>query len=208
MTENNSSNLKINLITLGNSTVGKTCFIYRYVYNKFLSILDSTFGTDYSSKKIQLPSSQTIKLNFQDTAGQERYKAITLNLVKQADGILLIYDITKIETFEAITEWIEIIKEIKGNDFPIVLIGNKCDLENKRKITKEDGEKKAQDNGFLFFETSCKNNINIQETVNAIVDKITEGTIQSNERKSIKLDEEKIEEDKLEKHKEKCTCSN
>ena len=201
MTENNSSTLKLNVITLGNSSVGKTCFIYKYFYNKFRSRLNSTFGIDYWSKNIELPSGQTITLRIQDTAGQERFRCISSNLVKMADGILLMYDITNIETFEAITEWVKSIKDIKGDDFPILLIGNKCDLEDKRKIAKEDGEKQAKDNGFLFFETSCKDNINIQETINALVNKIIEGTIQANERKSIKL-----EIGKLKKHKRNCQC--
>ena len=201
MDENNASPLILNLITLGNSTVGKTCFIYKYVYNKFRSRINNTVGVDYLSKNMKLSSGQTIKLNFQDTAGQERYRSISFNLVKMADGILLMYDITNIKTYEAITEWVESIRDIKGNDFPIILIGNKCDLKKKREVTKEDGEKKAQDNGFLFFETSCKDNINIEETVNAIVNKITEGTIQINDRESIKL-----EKKKLKKHKRKCKC--
>ena len=201
MTENNSSTLKLNVITLGNSSVGKTCFIYKYFYNKFRSRLNSTFGIDFWSKNIELPSGQTITLRIQDTAGQERFRCISSNLVKMADGILLMYDITNIETFEAITEWVKSIKDIKGDDFPILLIGNKCDLEDKRKVAKEDGEKQAKDNGFLFFETSCKDNINIQETINALVNKIIEGTIQANERKSIKL-----EIGKLKKHKRNCKC--
>ena len=178
MTENNSSSLTINLITLGNSTVGKSCFIYKYIYNKFMNNFVSTIGVNFLSKDIKLPSGQTIKLKFQDTAGQERYKSISFNLVKMADGILLMYDITKIETFEAITEWIGSIKEIKGDDCPIILIGNKCDLEDERKVSKEDGEKKAKDNDFFFLETSCKDNINIEEAVNTIVNKITDGTVQ------------------------------
>ena len=203
MTENNSSPFILNLVTLGNSTVGKTTFIYNYVYNEFRSVYMSTIGAEFLRKSIKLPSGQTIKLNFQDTAGQERYRSLAFNLVKMADGILLMYDITNIETFKAITGWVESIKDIKGNDFPIILIGNKCDLEKQRKVAKEDGEKEAKDNGFLFFETSCKDNINIEETINAIVNKVTEGRIQieNNNRQSIKL-----EKKKLKKQKRKCKC--
>ena len=203
MTENNSSPFILNLVTLGNSTVGKTTFIYKYVYNEFRSVYMSTIGAEFLRKNIKLPSGQTIKLNFQDTAGQERYRSLAFNLVKMADGILLMYDITNIETFKAITGWVGSIRDIKGNDFPIILIGNKCDLEKQRKVAKEDGEKEAKDNGFLFFETSCKDNINIEETINAIVNKVTEGRIQieNNKRQSIKL-----EKKKLKKQKRKCKC--
>ena len=119
-----------------------------------------------------------------------------------ADVILLMYDITNKRTFESIAEWVKSIKEQKGNDFPIILIGNKCDLEDEREVKKEDGEKKAEDYGFLFGETSSKDNINLQETINAIINKITEESIQiNNGRKSFIL-----EEKKLKKKKRKCKC--
>ena len=192
----------INIITLGNSTVGKTCFIYKYVRNEFRSRFFSTIGVEFLTKNIKLPSGQNIKIKFQDTAGQERFRSIASNFVKMADGILLMYDITNMETFEAISGWVESIKEVKGNDCPIILIGNKCDLKEERKVAKEDGEKKAEDNGFLFIETSCKDNINIEKAVNTIVNKITEGAIQlRSESQNIKL-----EKKKLKKHKRKCKC--
>ena len=117
MDEINSSIMKLNLFTLGNSNVGKTCFIYKYVHNKFKSQYTSTIGYDFLSKNIILPSGQNIKLVFYDTAGQERFKSMAMNLLKNADGILLLYDITSIETFNAIKGWVESIIEIKGNNF-------------------------------------------------------------------------------------------
>ena len=203
MAQINSSPSIINIIALGNCSVGKTCFIYKYVHNEFRCDFKNTLGVNFMSKSIQLPSGQNITIRFEDTSGQERYRSLASNFIKNADGILLMYDITDMETFKAISRWIKSIKEIKGNDCPIILIGNKCDLEDKRKIAKEDGEKQAKDNGFLFFETSCKDNINIQETINAIVNKVTEGRIQieNNKRQSIKL-----EKKKLKKQKRKCKC--
>ena len=202
MAQIKSSTTIINLFTLGNSTVGKSCFIYKYVRNEFRSRFVSTIGIDFLAKNIKLPSGQKVTIKFHDTAGQERYRSLAFNLLKMADGILLMYDITNMETFEAISRWIESIKEVKGNDFPIILIGNKCDLKEKRKVAKEDGEKKAKDNGFLFVETSCINNINIEKAVNTFVNKITEGRIQlRSESQNIKL-----EKKKLKKHKRKCKC--
>ena len=192
----------INIITLGNSTVGKSCFIYKYVYNKFRSRFVSTIGVDFLAKNIKLSSGENITIKFQDTAGQERYRSLASNFIRMADGILLMYDITNKETFESIARWVESIKEAKGNDFPIILIGNKCDLKEERKVAKEDGEKKAKDNGFLFIETSCKDNINIEKTVNTIINKITQGAIQlKSDIRSIKL-----EKGTLKKHKRKCKC--
>ena len=192
----------INIITLGNSTVGKSCFIYKYVYNKFRSRFVSTIGVDFLAKNIKLSSGENITIKFQDTAGQERYRSLASNFIRMADGILLMYDITNKETFESIARWVESIKEAKGNDFPIILIGNKCDLKEERKVAKEDGEKKAKDNGFLFIETSCKDNINIEKTVNTIINKITQGAIQlKSDIRSIKL-----EKGTFKKHKRKCKC--
>ena len=113
------------------------------------------------------------------------------------------YDITNIETFSELKGWIESIKEIKQNDFPIILIGNKCDLESERKIPKEEGEKEARNSGFPFFETSCKENVNIDETINAIVSMITDekGQIKKERNESIQL-----EKKKLKKHKRICRC--
>ena len=202
MAQINSQPLIINLITLGNSTVGKSCFIYKYARNEFRSSFVSTIGVDFLAKNIKLPSGQNVTIKFQDTAGQERYRSLGFNFVKMADGILLMYDITNMETFEAISGWVESIKEIKGNDFPIILIGNKYDLNEKRKVSKKEGEKKAEENGFLFIETSCKDNINIEKAVNTIVNKITQGAIQlKSESQKIKLEKEK-----LKKHKRKCKC--
>ena len=202
MNENNSDPLKINIFTLGNSTVGKTSLINKFVHNKFNYNYFSTM-VDFLIKNIILPSGKYAKIVFYDTAGLERYRSLSFNLLKNADGILLMYDITNIETFRAITEWIEIIREIKPNDFPIILIGNKCDLENERKIPKEEGEKEAYNNGFLFFETSCKETVNIEETINSIVSMITDekGQIEKERNESIHLDKKK-----LKKHKRKCKC--
>ena len=154
------------------------------------------------SKSIQLPSGQNITIRFEDTSGQERYRSLASNFIKNADGILLMYDITDMETFKAISRWIKSIKEIKGNDCPIILIGNKCDLEEERKVSKKEGEKKAEENGFLFLETSCINNINIEETVNTIVKKIIE------KKNQLESDNQrfKLGKKKLENHKRKGKC--
>ena len=203
MTQNNAEPFKINLFALGNFAVGKTCFINQFTHNTFRKNYISTIGVDYSVKNVILPSGKKAKLVFYDTAGQERYRSLSFNLLRNADGILLMYDITNIETFKAIKGWTESIKDKKGNDFPIVLIGNKSDLESERKIPKEEGIKEAKNNGFPFFETSCKENINIEEAINTIVSMITDerGQIKKERNESVQL-----EKKKLKKHKRICKC--
>ena len=155
---------KLTLFTIGNCFVGKTSFVKRYVKNISNDYYQATIGIDFSSKIVKLENGEFLKIIFYDTAGQERYKSISFNLIKSADGILLMYDVTEKSSFDEINGWIKSIKEAKGDDFPIILIGNKCDLE-KRVISKEEGEKFAKEQGFSFMETSCKEGINIEESV-------------------------------------------
>ena len=164
---------KIKIMALGNNVVGKTSFILRFTENKFEKNYLATVGIDYQIKIITIKEKQ-YKLCFYDTVGQEKYRSITLNVIKDAQGILLMYDITIINSFDSIPNWIKSIKDVKGSDFPMVLVGNKIDLESERKITKEQGEKFAKENGIEFFEISNKNGINIQEAGLALVNKILE----------------------------------
>ena len=165
---------KIILFILGNSEVGKTSFITKYSKNYFDENYLSTVGVDFIKKDIKLPDGEEINLLLYDTAGQERYKSISFNLIKNADGVLLMYDITKRATFDAINNWIEKIKDEKGDNFPLVLIGNKCDLTEERVIPEEEGQKLAENNGFTFIETSCKEGTNIEESIKILVFKIIE----------------------------------
>ena len=118
-----------------------------------------------------------MKIIFIDTAGQEKYNSIAANLIRNAEGIIVMYDITKYETFESISKWIESIKEIKGNDFPsfpFILVGNKCDLAEEREVEIEEGKEKAETYGFPFFETSNKDGTNVEKAALAIALKVYE----------------------------------
>jgi small GTP-binding protein len=164
---------QLTLFILGNSSVGKTSFIHKYVKNDFKDSYKNTIGIDYCSRNMKLPTGEEFEIFFYDTAGQEKYKSISFNLIKKADGILLLYDISERSSFDAINQWIESIKNVKGDNFPIILIGNKCDLE-ERDITQIEGELFANEHGFSFEETSCKEGINIEESVQDLVLNILE----------------------------------
>ena len=164
---------QLTLFILGNSSVGKTSFIHKYVKNDFKDSYNNTIGIDYCSRNMKLPTGEEFEIFFYDTAGQEKYKSISFNLIKKADGILLLYDISERSSFDAINQWIESIKNVKGDNFPIILIGNKCDLE-ERDITQIEGELFANEHGFSFEETSCKEGINIEESVQDLVLNILE----------------------------------
>ena len=204
MTQNDDLSWKINLFTLGNSSVGKSSFILRYIKDTFKTTYLATIGIDFMIKTIKLPSGKNAKICFYDTAGQEQYKSISFNLIKGADGILLMYDISNKESFDSISGWIESIKEVKGNDFPIELIGNKCDLSDERVVQKEEGKKIADDNGFMFFETSNKNRINIDESILALVNTIIEQKKKQDDMKLVKTDSIKIKNTNMKKKKKCC----
>ena len=166
----NEGNEKIIILTLGNSSVGKTSFIQRYTNNTFQISNLTTTGHDMQ-RKIMKINDKTYKVDFHDTQGQERYRAISKNFIKNADGIILMYDITNQTSFDSIAEWMDNIRKAKAEGFPIVLVGNKCDLEEMRVISKEEGEELAKKYELSFYETSNKDSINIEDSCLDLINK-------------------------------------
>ena len=162
---------RINIMILGNSKVGKTCFILRYTDNIFQEVYLSTIGIDFKTKTEKVNNKQ-YKIYLYDTTGQEKYKSIALNIIKNAQGIILMYDITDRESFESIPEWIKSIKDAKGSNFPMILLGNKLDKEDVRVIKEKEGKELADEYKIKFFETSNKTGTNIQEAGMALVNEI------------------------------------
>jgi len=124
-----------------------------------------TIGVEFGAKTIQL-SGKTIKIQIWDTAGQEAFQAITRTYYKGAIGALLVYDITRKETFTHVTKWLEEVKNNSSKSITVILIGNKKDLEDKRQVSYEEGEALAKDNGLMFLETSAKTSYNVVEAFN------------------------------------------
>ena len=201
MSDDTISVERINLFLFGNSAVGKTSFIVRYSKNEFKDNYLSTVGIDFLTKNVTLPNNKEGKICFYDTAGEEKFRSISFNLIKETDGILLMYDITSNKSFEAISGWLNSIKEEKGEDFPIVLLGNKCDNEEKREVKKESGEELAKIYNFNFFETSNKDAINIEEPVMDLISKIME-----KRNKTKKNNEERISLDNRRKRQQRKEC--
>ena len=189
----------IKILTLGNGAVGKTCFIIKFTDDYFNENTLQTTGIDFQTKIIKM-NEKTYNVNFYDTAGQERYKSLSLNLFKNTDGILLMYDVTERKTFDAIPQWIEGIEENEGSHFPIILVGNKCDLNDERQVPIEEGQELAKKYNFDFFETSNKEGTNINEVGMALINKII--AIRE-KRKEIEIEKEKETTLKLEKEKHK-----
>ena len=167
----NENEERINIMTLGNTEVGKSCFILRFTDNIFQEIYLATVGIDFKIKTETINNKQ-YKLFLYDTTGQEKYKSIALNIIKNAQGIILMYDITDRKSFESIPDWIKSVKDAKGSNFPMVLLGNKLDKEDVRVIKEKEGKELADEYKIKFFETSNKTGINIQEAGMALVNEI------------------------------------
>ena len=175
------------ILLLGDSEVGKSCFLMRYSDNVFVENYITTIGLDYKLKYVQLDSGETIKVQLWDTAGQDRYRTIAKNYYKGSHGILLLYDVTKLSSFENIREWIKDIKEEVYEKAIIFLIGNKIDKTTERKITTEQGAKLAEEYNLPFFEASAKSGENVDEIFKFLYKKISEVYIEIQKEKGEKL---------------------
>ena len=160
------------LLLLGDSTVGKTCFLIKYTDQSFQDIHMATIGLDYRVKTMKLKNNKEVKIQIWDTAGQDRFRSITKNYYKGSHGIILIYDITNRRTFENVQQWISQIREETSQNVVIYLIGNKIDMKEERKVSTEEGKKLADELGLPFMETSAKEGININEVFDDIVERV------------------------------------
>ena len=183
----NTSESVYKVLLLGDSTVGKTCFLMRYTDNTFQEIHMSTIGLDYRLKTMTLNSGKQVKVQIWDTAGQDRFRAITKNYYKGAHGIILIYDVTNQITFDNVTNWITQIKEEASDKVTIFLVGNKIDDEKNRKVETEEGKKLAEEFKLKFYETSAKIGTNVETTFKDLVQIIDEVSAQNNNLKGGKL---------------------
>ena len=163
------SNYVFKVLLLGDSTVGKTCFLMRFTENTFQEIHMSTIGLDYRFKKMPVDDGKEATVQIWDTAGQDRFRAITKNYYKGAHGIILIYDVTNQKTFENVRNWVTQIRENASEKAIIYIVGNKIDDKQNKVVTKEDGEKMAKEFDLKFFEASAKEDINIAPTFEALV---------------------------------------
>lgn len=143
--------------------MGKTCLLFRFSEDAFNTTFISTIGIDFKIRTIEL-NGKRIKLQIWDTAGQERFRTITTAYYRGAMGIMLVYDITSEKSFENIKNWIRNIEEHASSDVERMILGNKCDMNDKRQVSKERGEKLAIDYGIKFLETSAKTSINVEES--------------------------------------------
>ncbi|XP_028402311.1 ras-related protein Rab-8A-like [Dendronephthya gigantea] len=155
------------LLLIGDSGVGKTCVLFRFSEDAFNSTFISTIGIDFKIRTIELDGKK-IKLQIWDTAGQERFRTITTAYYRGAMGIMLVYDITNEKSFDNIKNWIRNIEEHASSDVEKMVLGNKCDMDDRRQVSKTKGEQLAVEYGIKFMETSAKASINVEEAFYAL----------------------------------------
>ncbi|XP_075684450.1 ras-related protein Rab-10-like [Rhinoderma darwinii] len=164
------NNLVAKLVMTGDSNVGKTCIVSRYTENSIPSYL-STVGIDFKTKTVLIDETP-LKLQIWDTAGQERFHTLSVSYFRGAHGFILVYDISNLMSFENTSLWMKDIKMRAGEEVEVVLLGNKCDREDEREVSKERGEKLAWEYAIPFFETSAKENINIENAFSMLSEAI------------------------------------
>jgi small GTP-binding protein len=167
MSEKKIKRKVIRVTMLGDSAVGKTSLISQFLTQKFDENYLTTIGKDKLEKKVVMEDGNEIKLIIWDTAGQERFHSIATSTIKGSQGIVLTFDLTKKSTFNSLEAWLNDIQE-NSNEVPVVIFGNKCDLFEKYEIENEDAKKFAKDHNLQYFETSAKQNVNVQEGFNSI----------------------------------------
>ena len=153
---------KYKLIFLGDQGTGKSSILNRFVDDKFIPTYQATIGLDFQSKNIQIDN-QDIHLLLYDTAGQEKFRSLIPMYTREANIIILVYDITRKDSFLHIPSWINELSNVKIEDIIFALVGNKIDLNEQREVSINEGEKFAEENNFIFEEVSAKTGENFPE---------------------------------------------
>jgi len=148
-------------IIIGDTGVGKSCLLLQFTDKRFRTDHDLTIGVEFGARLITIENKQ-IKLQIWDTAGQESFRSITRSYYRGASGALMVYDISRRDTFNHLTRWLEEARANANANLAIMLIGNKADLE-RREVSFEEGNQFARDNGLIFRETSAKTSLNVEE---------------------------------------------
>ncbi|KAJ3363951.1 small GTP-binding protein domain [Allomyces macrogynus ATCC 38327] len=177
----------IKLLLIGDSGVGKSCLLLRFCDDSFTPSFITTIGIDFKIRTIELDGKR-IKLQIWDTAGQERFRTITTAYYRGAMGILLAYDVTDERSFKNIRNWIKNIEQNASQGVNMILVGNKCDMGDKKVISKEQGQELADEFGIKFVETSAKSNLGVEDAFFSLARDIKKRLIDTQAPKEEKKD--------------------
>ena len=198
------------LILIGNSGVGKSSILNRYMNKTFEESYKCTIGVDFLMKSIEI-NGKTVKLQLWDTAGQEKYKSMVASYYRGANVALVVFDITNRESFDSLPLWIENYYKNGPEQKNIILIGNKKDMIEERQVTQEEAELFSQTNNMIYFETSAKDGDNIDYVFTYAAEKLVEfysSQKETNIKRQInqtnELQSQSFKEIRIEEHKKKC----
>ncbi|GMT32176.1 hypothetical protein PFISCL1PPCAC_23473, partial [Pristionchus fissidentatus] len=194
---------KFKLVFLGEQSVGKTSLITRFMYDSFDNTYQATIGIDFLSKTMYLED-RTVRLQLWDTAGQERFRSLIPSYIRDSTVAVVVYDITNASSFHQTSKWIDDVRTERGGDVIIMLVGNKTDLSDKRQVTTEEGERKANELNVMFIETSAKAGYNVKQLFRRIAGALP-GIVKEDE-KSEPASEIKLTAEAETKNSQGCSC--
>ena len=204
------------IVLLGDSGVGKTCIISRFISGQYDNNVASTNGASYASKEIELPTGKKLMLDIWDTAGQERYKSLTKFFYKDAQMVILVYDITRKESYDNLKNfWYKEIKDNGEQNIVLGIAGNKSDLYDNEAVPESEAREFAKSINAIFALTSAQNNSGVNKLFEDIGNKYLDPNFQekvqdtkgeTNQDKGITLDKEQVKEKNKEHKKKKGFC--
>ena len=158
----------LKVVVVGDSGVGKTCMLLRFVRDQWQGETQPTLGVEFLTKVVQTEEHR-IQLQLWDTAGQELFRSVTRGYYRGSAGALILFDLTSHDSFNNVQQWLDDLKEVARQDVVVVLIGNKSDMADKRDVTREEAENFAKSHQMPYFETSAKTGENVFDAVNQCV---------------------------------------
>jgi small GTP-binding protein len=165
----------VKLVLLGDSGVGKTSIALRFVHNTYQPFVEATIGATYLSRNLALPDSAcAVEMKIWDTAGQERYQSLTPLYFRGAGAALLVFDVTKLQSFQTMQRWVRELKHVGPENVLLTVVANKSDLFEERRILREDAEAYAQSIGASYFEVSAKTGDSIQDVFHCIALRVSQ----------------------------------
>ena len=168
------------LLLIGDSGVGKSCLLLRFADNTYNSDYISTIGVDFKIKTIKLDNDKIVKLQIWDTAGQERFRTITSSYYRGAQGIIIVYDVTDLESFNNLDNWLQEIDKFGTNGVTKLIVGNKNDLTDKKQVTLEMAQEFAKEKGGLtVLETSALSSENVEQAFLTMAKEIKENSVKT-----------------------------
>ncbi|XP_008811658.2 ras-related protein RABA5e [Phoenix dactylifera] len=159
------------IVIIGDSAVGKSNLLSRYARNEFNINSKATIGVEFQTQSVDIDGKE-VKAQIWDTAGQERFRAVTSAYYRGAVGALIVYDISRRTTFDSVSRWLQELSTHSDTTVARMLVGNKCDLENIREVSVEDGKSLAEAEGLFFIETSALDSTNVKKAFEIVIGEI------------------------------------